>query len=84
MSVSIRMNGTRSGTVALGDLKRKEYFIFANSNKDVPNLYQMHEGQYSRKKTGKIFDVDPSASAKGSSASDKVYRVNVEMTYTLA
>jgi len=83
MAVTIRQSGARSGAVTLGDIKRKEYFIFANSSKDVPNLYQMHEGQYSRKKTGKLFDVNPSASAKGSSASDKVYRVDVDMVYTV-
>ena len=84
MAVTIRNTGARAGAVSLGDLKRGDYFIFANSSKDVPNLYQVHPGQYSRKKTGKLFDINPSASAKGSPDSDRVYKVDVDMQYTYA
>jgi hypothetical protein len=83
-NVTIRNTGSRAGAVTLGDLKRGDYFVFANSTKDVPNLYQVHEGQYSRKKTGKLFDINPSPSAKGSPASDRVYKVNVDMQYAWA
>jgi len=83
-NVTIRNSGARAGAVSLGDLSRGEFFVFANSSKDVPNLYQVHNGQYSRKKTGKLFDIDPSPSAKGSASTDKVYRVDVDMVYTVA
>jgi len=85
MAVTIRNSGAKPSAVTLGDLKRGDYFVFASSNKDVPNLYQVHGGQYSRKKTGELFNIVDKASPKrGSSTGDKVFKVDVDMNYSWA
>jgi len=85
MAVTIRNTGARPRTVSLGDLKRGDYFVFANSTRDVPNLYQVHGGQYSRKKNGELFNiVDKTSPKRGSSTADQVVKVDVDMQYTYA
>lgn len=81
MAVTIRNAGAKPRAVTLGDLKRGDYFVFANSEKDVPNLYQVHGGQYSRKKTGELFNITDRPMKRGSAVSNSVYKVDVDMTY---
>jgi len=82
--LSIRKDGQLNTSVALGDLVKKDFFIFRSSTKSVPNLYMKNVGGYTRMKTGKRFNIDPEGDQSGSCASDRVIKVDVNMVYRIA
>jgi len=82
--LTIRKEGNTIGGLSLGDLEKKDFFIFKNSSKSVPNLYMKNVGGYTRMKTGKRFVTDPEGDQSGSDSADRVIRVDVDMVYRIA